>query len=319
METWMTGTAVQDIERAYGVKIWATIPLRSVVAVVTDRGRFMCKRYGAKQGLSFERIKAIIHVKDQLAQYGLCKTYLRTIDDRGFCELDGDLLTLEPWLSGEHADFSIRADRLSAIQAVARLHHAQITVPKPLVVTQSIVQKFSLRLRRAVDVVHSGGLVGMSEKEWERYRHRAEQILRDLPHQELQWLTEKNRDAGVLCHRDLAPHNILVQPGAPAVLIDFDLAGPDSPLYDLHQIFDHMVYRTGTQSWLDETLASYLQIHPLTLREQHLLRRLLEFPTPLLREVGDLQDARSAHAKKRAALRIRYVNHLMQERLQGYT
>lgn len=319
MEKWMTENIVQDVQKAYDVKIWATLPMRSVVGLASDRGRLIVKRYGQKQELSRERMEAIVDVKEQLANRGLCSPYLRTIEGQGYYRLGSDLLTVEPWIAGKHADFSDRFDRLRAVQAVARLHHVKLAVPYRLHVTQSIAQKFSYRLRKAVDVVNAGGLQGISQKEWDTCRRQAEHILRILPEEELQSLTQKSRDAGVLCHRDLAPHNILVQSGMPAKLIDFDLAGSDTPLYDLHQIFDHMAYRTGTLDWFDETLYAYVAIHPLSLREQALLRLLLRFPTPLLREIGELQAAHSARSKKRATMRVRYVNRLMQERLHANT
>ncbi len=319
MERWMKEFVAHEIEKAYGMKIWATLPMRSVVGLATDHGRFICKRYGKKQGLSFERIKALVALKDQLALRGLCPSYARTRMGSGYVEFDGDVLTLEPWIAGKHADFSVRADRMRAVQAVARLHHAQIDVPMRFQNGQSLIQKFLFRLRKATEVVESGELMGLSYKEWEVYRDHAEHVLRNLPQEELRLLTKKHRSKGVLCHRDLAPHNILVQAGTPAVLIDFDLAGSDSPLYDLHQIFDHMIYRTGSLNWVDETLYAYLLIHPLALQEQKLLRQLLEFPTPLLREIGELQEASTLRAKKRVAMRIRYVNRLTQERLHACT
>ncbi len=317
METWLTDDALHHIQTSYGLRIWATVPMRSVVGLVTDRGRFMCKRYDADKGVSEERLRAIVDVKTQLEQAGLSRSYLSTCDGEPFCHWRQAPVTVEPWLAGRHADFSNAAERMRAMQAVARLHRAQLRIPFVLRHSTTILQKLAFRLARADEVASRGELLGISREEWEEWRGRAEHVLRSLPHRQITALTNRDRATGVLCHRDLAPHNILMAAGAPARLIDFDLTGADSPIYDLHQLFDHMMYRHPSGQWQNDALDAYCRVHPLGREHLEALAALAEFPSVLLREIGELRGARSGKAKQRGAIRVRFASQLLRQRMRA--
>ena len=317
METWLTGDAVRRIQTAFGLRIWATVPMRSVVGLVTDRGRFMCKRYDGGKGVSEERLRAMIDVKTQLEQAGLCRSYLSTCAGEPFFRFEQAPITVEPWLPGRHADFSSAAERRRAVQATARLHRARLRIPFALRHGATILQKLSFRLARADEVAERGELLGISREEWEEWRSRAEQVLRRLPQRQITALTNRDRAAGVLCHRDLAPHNILLASGTPAQLIDFDLAGTDSPIYDLHQLFDHMMYRNPSGAWRQDALDAYCRIHPLSREHVEALVALEEYPSVLLREIGELRGARTGKAKQRVAVRVRFASKLSWQRMRA--
>ncbi len=317
METWLTGEALQHIQTSYGLRVWGAVPMRSVVRLVTDRGRFICKRYDRDKGVAEDRLRAIVDVKTQLERAGLCRSYVSTLAGEPFCHWRLAPVTVEPWHAGRHADFSHPFERMRAMQAVARLHNAQLRIPFALRHSTTILQKLSFRLARADEVANREQLTGISLSEWEEWRRLAEHVLRQLPHRQITALTDGDRAAGVLCHRDLAPHNILMTEGSPARLIDFDLAGADSPIYDLHQLLDHMMYRNPSGEWREEALDAYSRVRPLGREHLAALAALVDFPSVLLREIGELGVAHSDKAKRRAAVRVKFASQLLRQRTRA--
>ncbi len=315
METWLTSVAAQELAAAYGFQVRALLPMRSVVGVLTDQGRFICKRYHRAKGMSYRHLLGIVQVKESLAHYGLVKSYRKTVDGEPIFAWEGDPVTLEAWVKGRHADFHDRRERMAAVQAIARLHRLRIPIPRELLPDTTVLHKMAGRLQKASEVVAAGNLIGMSRKEWNHWKGRAISALQLLstPKWEDFFLEDKNR--GAFCHRDLAPHNILIARGSPASLIDFDLAGMDSPVYDLFQLFDHVAYRAlPPKGWEAEMVQEYEKISPLSPHQKQALSLIRLYPSLLLREIADLHGVRNERAKARLGTRIRYVRMVEEER-----
>lgn len=310
MDHFMTLDTLAAVEQAYGITVRAVLPMRTVVGLMTNKGRFVCKRYGTED-VEPNRLLALIAVKAQLSDAGICCPYLVTVHGEPCLLHHGYRYVLEPWVRGRHADLSHRAERLAAVRAVACLHVTKVAAASALQHPPTLLQKLSYRLQRAEDVVRQGHLVGLSEREWTYWRERAVRALHELPAHDIAVLTHQDRGRGVFCHRDLAPHNILIRSGEPAQLIDFDLAGIDSPLYDLHQLLDHCEYATPREpDWAMEMLTVYGMIAPLSEEHRRVLMALRSFPTLLLREIADARYSRSDRVRKRRAVRVRYVEGL---------
>lgn len=317
MEKWASEAAMKELAHAYGLRIRAVLPLRSVVGIVTDSGKWMCKRYTQMQGMDRERLLAVAEVKEQLAASGVGPAYLRTQTGESVWSYGGDPVTMEPWLPGRHADFSQAGERLAAVQAVARLHAARVCAPYALQHPPTLLQKLAYRLERADEAAQSGALIGLTSDEWRLWRTRAQEVLRSLPIREIAKLTADDRARGVYCHRDLAPHNVLIRPGSPARLIDFDLSGVETPVYDLHQLFGHIAYAaSGVPDVQTRLLDAYARLAPLTDAHIRVLHALEPFPALLLRELGEARQARGRRGLQRARARILYAREVERRRLQ---
>ncbi|MCY0877226.1 MAG: phosphotransferase [Firmicutes bacterium] len=316
MEQWASEAAMNELASAYGLRIRAVLPLRSVVGLITDTGKWMCKRYAPTQGMDRERLIAVAAVKEQLAKSGVGPAYLHTLAGESIWSYEGDPVTVEPWLAGRHADFSVLSERIAAIQAVARLHAARVQSPYVLQHPPTLLQKLAYRLERADEAVQAGRLVGLTEAEWQKWRKYALETLHQLPIRDIADVTNVDRRRGIYCHRDLAPHNVLICSGAPARLIDFDLSGVETPVYDLHQLFGHIAYAApGLPDVQGPMLDAYARLAPLTQRHQHVLRALDAFPALLLRELGEAKNARGKRGLRRAAARILYAREVEERRL----
>lgn len=317
MEQWASEAAMQELAHAYGLRIRAVLPLRSVVGIVTDAGKWMCKRYLPAQGMDLERLQAVAQVKEQLAAAGVSPAYRRTQEGDYVWSYAGDPVTVEPWVPGRHADFAKLAERVAAIQAIARLHAARVRAPYVLQHPPTILQKLAYRLERADEAAQAGRLVGLSERQWGQWRQMAQDVLRSLPIRDIARLTAEDRAKGVYCHRDLAPHNVLIDPGSPARLIDFDLSGVESPIYDLHQLFGHIAYAApAVHDESQRLLEAYARLAPLTDRHVRILRALEPFPTLLLRELGEARSARGTRGLRRAQARVLYAREVEERRLR---
>ena len=315
METWLTNEAVNELATAYGFQIRAILPMRSVVGLLTDQGKYICKRYHYEKKMSYKHLHGIIQVKESLARYGLVRPYRATTNGESIFAWEGEPVTVEQWVQGRHADFRERGERVNAVQAVARLHRLRIPIPSELLPDSTMLHKLAGRMQKASEVVAGGNLIGLSKKEWNYWLDRATRVLRELSDPRWVKFFLEDKNTGVLCHRDLAPHNILIARGSPASLIDFDLAGMDSPVYDLFQLFDHITYRAlPPRGWEQELMRAYENISPLNRRQKQALALMQSFPSLLLREIADLHGMKNERAKARMATRIRYVRTLEEER-----
>jgi len=315
MERWADGQSMQALADAYGLRIRAVLPLRSVVGLLTDSGKWMCKRYTKKQGITVERLQAVAVVRAQLAAEGHGPAYLPTLQGESLWQYAGDPVTVEPWLAGRHADLSVSAERLAAVQAVARLHTARVLPPYALRHPPTLMQKLAWRLERADELFARGHLIGLTKVEWTLWRERAEETLRAISATELTELTAIDRARIIYCHRDLAPHNVLIKAGSPARLIDYDLSGVDTPIYDLHQLLGHIAFSVrGSSDYAAPMLQAYARLAPLSDRHAQVLVALAPFPGLLLRELGETCGARSAAAVRRATLRVRFAREIEERR-----
>jgi len=317
VEQWATASAIGALAVAYGLQIRAVLPLRSVVGLLTDQGKLMGKRYTLQQGVPEERLRAIAQVRAQLAQAGVGPAYLRTVEGQDVWSYDHCPITVEPWLPGRHVDLRVATERQAAVQAVARLHAARVDVPYELRHPPTLLQKLGHRLQRVDELVENGGLVGLTPVQWRVWRKRAQDALRSLPVDELSQLNREERARGGYCHRDLAPHNILLRDGYPARLIDFDLSGVDSILYDLHQLFGHVSYAAPTIAHFERPLLeAYARIAPLSDRHVKMLDALAPFPALLLRELSEVQGMKRVRSVQRVTARIRFACHVEERRLR---
>lgn len=264
-----------------------------------------------------ERLRELVEIRDQLAEAGLARAYLRRADAGVLTEVSGAPAVVEPWFPGRHANFQDPVERMLAVRSVAGLHLQKVAVPHLLRSGPTLSQKLAQRLGRASRVAEQGDLPGLTRMEWRYWRERAEAALRAMPHNLTARVTESDRVRGVCCHRDLAPHNILVDKGS-AQLIDFDLAGPDSPVYDLHQLFGHIQY-LGVEggSWRDSLLNAYARIAPLSDAHVRILDAALAFPSILLREIGDLRPGDRRRQGRRSAVRIRFAKAVEERRARS--
>ncbi|MCY0870143.1 MAG: phosphotransferase [Firmicutes bacterium] len=318
MNSWFDASVRETVERVWGLTVVAELPLRSVVGLLTDRGRLIVKLHTGQPARVEQRLAALAAVRLQLERMGVCTAPLLTLHGAASHPGGGGRLAVEPWLRGQHADFRAASDQCAAARAIARLHCARPSIPFALDQAPTLLQKLASRLSSADQVVANGRLRGIGVDRWRRFRRLAESALRAAMESPGAAAIRANRLHNPFCHRDLAPHNILVRAGEPAQLIDFDLAGQDDACADVYQLLTHIRYWVPTDRAVSSrVLDAYESVRPLEEGSIDLLERLCPYPAILLREVAELRFARDAVARQRAARRVAYAATVEEERMRA--
>jgi Ser/Thr protein kinase RdoA (MazF antagonist) len=318
LNAWFDASVRETVERVWGLSVLAELPLRSVVGLVTDRGRLIVKLHTGHRARAAQRLAALAAVRMQLARMGVCTAPLLSRDGAASHPVGGGSIVVEPWLRGQHADFRAQHDQCSAARAIAQLHCARPSIPFPLDQAPTLLQKLASRLASADQVVAGGRLTGISIADWRHFRSLAESSLRAALQSPGLQMVRSDRLHGPFCHRDLAPHNILVRVGEPAQLIDFDLAARDCAGADLYQLLTHIHYCVPADPGVTRrVLAAYESVRPLEAGNVDLLEQLCPYPAILLREVADLRFADDAVSRQRAARRVAYAAAVEEKRMRA--
>ncbi len=301
---WFTPAICNLIERMYGIRIKVVVPMRSVVGLHADRGQFICKPYPYRQHKDKERLYAIATVKLHIAQKGIGFPFLETISGKPLlCERDR-MYTVEPWIEGRHANFVYDADRKRAIYAIARLHTTKIAIPYVLQ-TPRLVDKLHDRWKKARKCFLHGNHFADLARDFTQLDRAAFDVLKGLQQPSVQEQLEKDRRRNVLCHRDLAPHNIIIPKDGTANLIDYDLVGIDAPIVDLHQVLTHMsFFLRSKDAFSDELISLYAGQAPFTSTHWEILALLQRFPMISSRELVQSSWTETGPVCKLASLRI---------------
>ena len=301
---WFTPAIRDLIERMYGIRIKIVVPMRSVVGLLCDRGHFICKPYPYRQRSDKERLYAMATVKLHLAEQGIGFPFLETISGKPLlCDRER-MYTVEPWLEGRHANFVYDSDRKWAIFAIARLHTTKISIPYVLQ-TPKLVDKLHDRWKKARKCFLQGNHFSDLARDFSQLDRAAFEVLKGLQQPSVQRQLEKDRRRNVLCHRDLAPHNIIIKKDFGATLIDYDLVGIDAPIVDLHQMLTHMSFFFRKHDvFYDELISLYADQAPLTSTHREILALLQRFPMISSRELVQSSWTETGPICKVASLRI---------------
>jgi CotS family spore coat protein len=282
---------IRDLERAYDVRIEAVIHMRSVVGIRADGRSWIVKNLGSS--VYPKRVHAIAKALEQLHRQGtpVCPI-LRNQSGRFFTQSAGNLYIVQPWIEGRHVDFRHPEERMKAVQAIGTMHSRPVVLSKKwsdLLQMPALNEKYWHRLRRCQKILQTHKTTWsrlLDQAAWNRIEQQALQSIHSLKKR----LLASNRSMTTVsfCHRDLAPHNLLIGPSTKVTLIDFDLAGFDVTMHDLYQVINHTLYLHG---WDATDVISIVQTYErtagMTHRDRELLYELLLFPSLVTREMYD--------------------------------
>ncbi|AEJ44145.1 aminoglycoside phosphotransferase family protein [Alicyclobacillus acidocaldarius] len=273
------GEMADLVRRAYGIEAEAIVHKRTVWGIVAGTSRYILKR--ARPQDSEERLRALADVLRHYPRFGVAaaspletaRGTMRVSDGRGAWYY------LQLWLEGRHVDASDESERLAVTRALARAQRAAPTqgVLRALQ-TATLRDKWRAKLQLLERLKAVTADAEMAEL-LRRIAARARAVYASY--------VEGARPLA-FCHRDLAPHNVLVGPGGTVMFIDFDHAGYDDPFADPIQWVSHVAYlvplcsRSYQRLWL--AYAQEAELH-----EEHLvsLVRLGAWPDMALRALAE--------------------------------
>ncbi|ACV59129.1 phosphotransferase [Alicyclobacillus acidocaldarius] len=282
------GEMADLVRRAYGIEADAIVHKRTVWGIVAGTSRYILKR--ARPQDSEERLRALADVLSHYPRLGVAaarpletvRGTMRVSDGRGVWYY------LQPWLEGRHVDASDESERLAVTRALARAQRAAPAKGALLALqTATLRDKWRAKLQllerlKAIPV----------EAEIAESLHRIAARARAVY---ASYLDEARRPLA-FCHRDLAPHNVLVGPGGSVMFIDFDHAGYDDPFSDPIQWVSHVAYLVPLCSGAYRRLwLAYAQAAELDEAELVSLVRLGAWPDIALRALAEaFRGAQSA-------------------------
>ncbi|MDP9727254.1 phosphotransferase [Alicyclobacillus tolerans] len=280
--------AIREIASYYGLNVIASIERRTVTGLITADGQNYVWKF-AEEKDSEKRLAALSKVSQLLQEKGIrfavalpnqnhvYLTRLHTIPSLGY---------LQPWLPGRHLNLGLPNERMAAIHALAQLHQIPVQRMDASVLSHHtpLQQRIFLKAR---------ALSGVWKDACERcpplepfsvgVLKQVAQVLEE-PAPFYRQLVEFRQLS--FCHRDLAPHNLLVGPAQEVQLIDFDQSGLDDPLYDVAQIANHSLFLGNLQAgdWR-KMMDAYVEAAHLSPLRERLLWRILAWPDILARSL----------------------------------
>ncbi len=284
----LSAEALRELESAYGISIAATVQRRTVIGLCAENGHcYMWKEVSQRE--SEERLADLrevlvalegnhIRVAPPIAnRFGRVRVYLPSANASGF---------LQPWLAGRHANYNDLQETVRVIKEVARMHRTLSADEwrNRRTLTRGHLRQRLQNKRRALEVIWRTAVVSYPSLATIEpvCRQRMDTVLAAYSTS----LAQMSVWPMSFCHRDLAPHNVLLNTRGEVQLIDFDQAGLDDPLHDILQILNHVIFlhplRPGE---LRELVDVYVESGQLSKARSRMLWRLLSWPENLGRSL----------------------------------
>jgi Ser/Thr protein kinase RdoA (MazF antagonist) len=313
-------TIKEVLERAYNVKVHGIIKLKTVYGIVSETAERYIWKFVFNDDAQL-RIEQLTPVLQSLSLHGISVAFpVRALDGRIVTTTaDGRRGYLQTWLRGKHVNYEIAKEREDSIITVARMHRASQRILFDGVVPiewslpgGSLQNKMRLKRNALHEIwararAHFAELSSVESSVFEGCE-QAYRAVSSVP-------MDANRFARAFCHRDLAPHNlILLENESKIALIDFDVSGIDDPFLDVMQIANHYVFSGRLKAGdLYRHVEVYMSNFPEQRARIRTLWDLLRFPDVLLRALTEWRKAgfpREHMRKVRSAIhaeRIRTV------------
>jgi Ser/Thr protein kinase RdoA (MazF antagonist) len=278
------------LERFYGLSVVRVVPMRTVCGVLTTTGERWIWKCVRRQSVIPLRLQVQTSVAAALQQQGIVAPMpTRNRHGEWVTQIGTDLGYLQPWVSGRHVNLGDPSERLRAVATLAAFHSVAgrlLLHPRPDLMRPPLCAKLAMKR----DFLYA---------KWDQVtaccpeaKSQAEALFSaaDLA-------VHAARRVHILryAHRDMAPHNLLLQADGNVALIDFDEAGFDDPLVDILQCTNHGIHFGGLGAgYFCDILEAYRRNCPMDGERERALWAMFGFPELLYRAV--LEWMREGHA-----------------------
>ncbi|EJY56303.1 aminoglycoside phosphotransferase [Alicyclobacillus hesperidum URH17-3-68] len=298
-------------KNAYGICAECIVRKRTVYGIVAADGR----RYIWKQaafGDTDERLQALARALEAYDRADVrAAAPLPKRDGRMLAECkDGNRGYLQPWLPGRHVQTASRDERLRAIAAVAKVQRAVQAAGYP---EHRTLRRGSLYGKLRVKANAIAKLWPQAARELSQFapfaveaQARAERTIA-LYRANLEQTRSQWRQRATLCHRDLAPHNVLIDGDGNIALIDFDHAGYDDMYADPVQFISHTLFLNELRvPEYQEMWEVYAEHAALRRNELAILLGLAQWPDIWVRALAEWGKA-EAEERHHAVAKVQYA------------
>lgn len=273
-----------DLFNRFDLVIYDIVPLRSVYMVSTDKGEKILK----KAEYTEEELKFIydllIYIKNKFSRV---IDFVKDKNGEIYTIWQGDMYCIMDMVTGTECDFSSPVDLISASEGLGELHLASEGFKSSLsnkYNTGKLIDRFK---RRIQEMNFFNSIASAHEnksqfdeifiKNVEYYIKQIDKSVKMLEKSAYYKLCSEE-DKIVICHHDLAHHNILIN-NRKAYFIDFDYAIIDLKVHDLCNFINKVVKNFAFD--IEKTkiiMENYCTKNSLNKREIEVLSAMLTFP-----------------------------------------
>lgn len=272
-----------DLFDRFNLKVTDVIPLRSVFIICTDKGDKILKKvdYSAEE-LQFQ-YESIEFIKKRFKRV---MNFVRTKENELYINNNGDIYCIMDMVKGRECEFYNLVDINIAAKGLGEFHKASegLTCDKSKDNTGNRINVFNRRLAE-MEVYKNIAKLHENKNEFdeifiENVDYYTEEIINSINILDnssyKQLCTEK--DKVVLCHNDLAHHNILLYDDE-AYFIDLDYSKMDLKVNDLCNFINKVIKISAYDiDKAKQILNEYCRSNTLDKRELEVLYGMLSFP-----------------------------------------
>lgn len=261
------------------------IPVRKVFILCTEQGNKVLKRID----YPIKNLQFVHSVIKYLEKNNFNRTinFLETVDGKIYTEWNKEIYIIMDLVEGRECEYSNPVDVIIASKALGEFHKASIGFKSNLEEKNNchkLINEFKNRLEKIK--FYKNVVISYKNKSefdnifLENVDYHIEQIVNSikiLEDSDYNNLCDEY-DKIVLCHHDLAHHNILIQ-GDEAYFIDFDYALIDLKVHDLCNYINKVIKNFAFDMDKAESIIdSYCVFNSLDRRELKVLYGMLSFP-----------------------------------------
>lgn len=273
-----------ELFKKFDVEVYDIYPLRSVFFLSTDKGNKILK----KIDYSMEELTFIYNALEYIKKkFNRVMNFHQNKDGEIFISFNGQVYCLIDLVEGMECDFNNPIDVSIAAQGLAEMHSASEGFRHKLLSKDNSGKLIDNFKRRIDEMQFFKKIAEMHENKNEFDNNflkyvdfYIEEIKKsiDILERSCYYKLCSEEDKKVLCHHDLAYHNIIIKDNK-AYFIDFDYAMIDLKVHDLANFILKVIKNLAFDVEKAKIILSeYMSINSIEDRELKVLYGILRFP-----------------------------------------
>lgn len=268
----------------FGLKVYNVAPVRKAFLLSTDKGDKILKKINYTIGEFNFVISAVNYIKKNFSSV---INFVKTKDNKEYYVKNGELYCIMDMIDGRECEFSNPVDVSIASQGLSQLHKASEGFRTELAIKNNCGSFIESFMRKKDEMLFFKKISNLYEIKTEfdnifiqnvdYYIDKIDESIERLKLSQYYKLCSEE-DKIVLCHHDLAHHNIIIN-NEEAYFIDFDYSIVDLRVHDLCNFISKVVKNFDYDiSKAVLILDNYCKETSLKKSELEVLYALLSFP-----------------------------------------
>ncbi|MDW8800621.1 CotS family spore coat protein [Clostridium sp. A1-XYC3] len=268
----------------FNLKVYDVMPIRGVYMASTDRGEKILK----KVEYTKEELKFIYSILDYIRnKFSRIVDFVKGADGEIYTIWDGNMYCVMDVVQGKECNFSNPVDLTIAARGLGELHNASEGFKTSLYTKYNNGKLIDTFKRRVQEMEFFKNIASIHENKTEfdeiflknvDYYINQIKASADMLEKSCYYKLCSEEDKIVVCHHDLAYHNILINDGE-AYFIDFDYAIIDLKVHDLCNFINKVIKNFAFDvDKANSIIENYCVKNTLSKREIEVLKAMLAFP-----------------------------------------